>query len=131
MSSIKPPSGKSPGLTSPTDVAGKPATKAPSETFRKTLEEPSAAGSASATAPSTAAAGVEPKKGAAGIAQELRAGKIDAETAVNKLVDKALAKADAAGLPPAKRTELEAMLRDALESDPTLSQLSKDLERGR
>ncbi len=124
MSSIKPPSGKSPSLPPAGDggidaVRGS-GPKAPSDAFRKTLDEPVAA-----------AARAEPKTVAAALAHDLRAGRIDADTVVNKLVDKALAKADAAGLSPAKRLELEAMLRDALVSDPTLSQLSKDLERGR
>jgi len=130
MSSIKPPSGKTPGLPTPSDASGANragAAKAPSDAFRKALDEPNAAASAG---PSTGAARTE-KSGPAGIVQELRAGQIDAQTAVDKLVDRALAKADAAGLSPAKRGELEAVLRDALATDPTLSQLSKDLERGR
>ena len=130
MSSIKPPSGKPSGLPPATDAssAKSGAAKAPSDAFRKALEEPDAA---AAAGPSPGAARAAPKTDAVAIAQELRAGRIDAETAVNKLVEKALAKADAVGLPPAKRSDLEALLRDALASDPTLSQLSKDLERGR
>lgn len=126
MSSIKPPSGKPSGLPPPTDAssAKSGAAKAPSDAFRTVLDEP---GAASAAGSARAA----PKTDAVAIAQELRAGRIDAETAVNKLVEKALARADAVGLPPAKRSDLEALLRDALASDPTLSQLSKDLERGR
>ena len=124
MSSIKPPTGKSPSLP-PAGEVGTAAVrgngpKAPSDAFRKTLDEPAAS-----------VARPEPKTVAAALVRDLRAGHIDADTVVNKLVDKALAKADAAGLPAAKRVELEAMLRDALVSDPTLSQLSKDLERGR
>jgi hypothetical protein len=127
MSSIKPPSGKSPGMPTTTEVGGASRTGAaqvPSDAFKKALDEPGAVSSASA-------ARAAPKAGVAGIAQELRAGHISGEVAVQKLVDRALAKADSAGLSPAKRTELEAVLRDALASDPTLSQLSKDLERGR
>ena len=126
MSSIKPPSGKPSGPPPPTDAssAKSGAAKAPSDAFRTALDEP---GAASAAGPARSA----PKTDAVAIAQELRAGRIDAETAVDKLVEKALAKADAVGLPPAKRSDLEALLRDALASDPTLSQLSKDLERGR
>lgn len=124
MSSIKPPSGKSPSLPPAADVgidaARGSGPKAPSEAFRKVLEEPVAG-----------AARAEPTSVAAALARDLRAGRLDSDTVVNKLVDKALAKSDAAGLSPAKRVELEAMLRDALLSDPTLSQLSKDLERGR
>lgn len=131
MSSIKPPSGKPSGLPPATDAssAKSGAAKAPSDAFRKVLDEPDAA---AAAGPSLGAArAAAPRTDAVAIAQELRAGRIDAETAVNKLVEKALAKADAVGLPPAKRSDLEALLRDALASDPTLSQLSKDLERGR
>lgn len=128
MSSIKPPSGKTPGLP-PTDVGGVSPTGAPkatSDAFRKALDEPSAVAK-----PSGNVVRPEPKTEAASIARLLRAGEINAETAVDKLVDKALAKAESAGLPAAKRADLEAVLRDALASDPTLSQLSKDLERGR
>jgi hypothetical protein len=62
---------------------------------------------------------------------DLRAGRTDVETLVRTMVERSLAEAEASGLPPARRASLESMLRDALASDPTLQQLTKDLERGR
>jgi hypothetical protein len=67
----------------------------------------------------------------AALVADLRAGRTDVETVVRTLVERSLAEADASGLPPARRASLESMLRDALASDPTLQQLTKDLERGR
>lgn len=127
MSSIKPPSGKTPGVPTASDVGratrSGPA-KAPSGAFRKALDEPGATSTVGAVR-------AEATSGVGGIAQDLRAGHINAATAVQKFVDRALAKADSAGLSPVKRTELEAVLRDAIASDPTLLELTKDLERGR
>jgi hypothetical protein len=62
---------------------------------------------------------------------DLRAGRTDVESVVRALVERSLAQADASGLPPARRASLESTLREALASDPTLQQLTKDLERGR
>jgi hypothetical protein len=62
---------------------------------------------------------------------ELRAGRTDVDSVVRALVERSLAQADASGLPSARRASLESMLREALASDPTLQQLTKDLERGR
>lgn len=58
---------------------------------------------------------------------ELTAGRIDANQALERLVERAMA--GAAGLPDAHRASLEAQLRDALAHDPTLAALRKDLER--
>lgn len=73
----------------------------------------------------TEAAGAPPLEG---IRADLAAGRIDAEEAVDRLVERALA--SAGSLPPGHRAALEARLRAALAEDPTLSALRKDLERG-
>jgi hypothetical protein len=63
----------------------------------------------------------------ADLRDQLAAGRIDADTALERLVERALA--GAADLPDAHRASLEAQLRDALAQDPTLAALRKDLER--
>lgn len=121
MTSIKPPTrpASTPGAE---DVSGPGAStpaEAPRETFRETLD-------ATRKPPSA-----EPLQGVASITDDLRAGRIDARTAVDRLVARALAAPDATALPPAGRAELEAHLRAALSEDPTLVALAKDLERAR
>src|SRR5690606_31185359 len=58
---------------------------------------------------------------------ELRAGRLDVDQAIDRLVARALE--DARELPAAHRAALEAQLREALSEDPTLVALRRDLER--
>ncbi|MBZ0122083.1 MAG: hypothetical protein K8H88_34130 [Sandaracinaceae bacterium] len=58
---------------------------------------------------------------------DVKAGNLDADAAVERLVQRALAQAS--GLAPAHRAALEAQLRAALAEDPALIALRKDLER--
>ncbi|SRR5690606_892883 len=74
-----------------------------------------------------AAQGAEPTS-LGGIEQDLKAGRIDVEQAIDRLVERALA--SAAGLPAEQRAMIEVNLRNALAEDPTLIALQKDLERG-
>ncbi len=90
----------------------------------RTLVEEAARSDEGARAPSEAA-GPAPLEG---IRADLAAGRIDADEAVDRLVERALATAGA--LPAGHRAALEARLRAALAEDPTLSALRKDLERG-
>lgn len=62
-----------------------------------------------------------------GVRADLAAGKIGVGEAIDRLVAKAMS--SARGLPAADRAALEAQLRAALEEDPTLLALRKDLER--
>lgn len=62
------------------------------------------------------------------IEHELRAGTLDMDQAIDRLVARALE--HAAALPAEQQAELEANLRTALAEDPTLLALQKDLERG-
>lgn len=62
-----------------------------------------------------------------GLQADLTSGRIDANEAIERLVQRALA--SAAGLPMEQRAALEARLRAALADDPTLIALRKDLER--
>lgn len=75
----------------------------------------------------TAAHAGEPESLSA-IEREVRAGSLDAEQAIDRLVARALERA--AGLSAEQRAALEANLRSALAEDPTLLALRKDLERG-
>lgn len=61
------------------------------------------------------------------LAADLRAGDIDVDTATDRLIERAMGDV-AAVLSSAERQDLEAMLREALEADPTLSGLRGDLE---
>jgi hypothetical protein len=62
------------------------------------------------------------------IERDVRAGTIDVDQAIDRLVARALERA--AGLPADQRAVLETNLRSALAEDPTLLALRKDLERG-
>lgn len=119
MTSIKPKGPGGPGVPDAPDAPSAKPTEAPRESFREVLDAPSGAARTSATGP------------LASITDDLRAGKIDAATAIDRLVANALAGKDVAGLPPARRAELEAHLRAALAEDPALVALTKDLERAR
>ncbi len=66
-----------------------------------------------------------------GLAEELRTGQVGSEQAVDRLVERALSSGTARGLPPARRAELETLLRTALAEDPTLAAMQGDLSRGR
>jgi len=131
-SPIKPPGGPK-GPPSPDDVSGAGGTDrshkpgGPSEAFRQTLERPDATGDAQDVTGGSAAQAADPL---AGITDDLRAGRIDVDTAVDRLVERALESRSAEALPPARRSELEAFLRRSLADDPTLVALTRDLERG-
>ncbi len=122
-SPIKPP-GKPPGAP-PVDIGQKEASssaKGASEAFREVLT--GAEGAQSVEGKSAAGA----TDALRAISEDLRAGRIDASTAVDRLVARALDRMDTLALPPAKRAELEAFLRNALADDPTLSGLVGELE---
>jgi hypothetical protein len=61
---------------------------------------------------------------------ELRAGRIDADTVVERLVEHAASSGMAKGLSDEMRSELVQYLKNAIENDPTLADLRRDLERG-
>ncbi len=125
-SPIKPPGGPS-GPKSPDEVGGAGrggAVKETSEAFRQTLE------GASGTDGAGGAEGALGPDAVAKVAADLRTGRIDAQGAVDQLVERALASRSASALPPARRAELETFLRRSLADDPTLVALTRDLERG-
>lgn len=121
---IKPPGGGPPRGIEPPKEGRPAATKAPSDEFRKALEvERPPAAEPTARAGSTDAV--------RRIAEQVRAGEMDAAKAVEALVERAMSSGAAGTLAPAKRRELESLLRSAIETDPTLAAMVKDLERGR
>jgi len=117
---IKPPGGPA-GVPPPDGSDGPSKVGEASEAFRTALD---------AVAPEAAprpGAGLE---GVAAVAAELRAGRIDATDAVERLLDRAVASHTAAALSPEQREGLRAHLRRVLAEDPSLIALTKDLERG-
>lgn len=131
-SPINPPGGpKDP--SSPDELSGAEGadrsqkSQGPSEAFRQTLDRAEEAGDAPNVAGTTATNAADPL---AAITDDLRAGRIDVDTAIDRLVERALESRSAEALPPARRGELEAFLRRSLADDPTLVALTGDLERG-
>jgi hypothetical protein len=61
------------------------------------------------------------------LATEVQAGRMDATTAVDKLVQRVLSESAAASLPPDHRARLEQVLRSQLANDPALLALQKNL----
>ena len=66
-----------------------------------------------------------------GLAEELRAGRTAPDQAVERLLERTLSAGLAAGLSPARRAELETLLRTTLAEDPTMIDLQRDLTRAR
>jgi hypothetical protein len=85
------------------------------------------------TAPSQAPAASASASGARGadaaLVEQLRRGELTASQVVDAVVTRALDQARAQGLPASERRNLEDMLRKALANDPTLSGLTRELER--
>jgi hypothetical protein len=142
MTSIKPPTGPSPGTNPGASgpAAGVPAAHPSAaqgveraRAFREAIEATGGPAPASPVGATTGVSGTVATGGdvAAAVVAELRAGRIDAAGAVERLVTNALSQAGASALPPLRRAELEALLREAVSSDPSLVQLRKDLERAR
>jgi hypothetical protein len=95
----------------------------PSEIVRKELDAPQKV----EQQPPAGEVAVDPVEA---IANELQTGAIDVETALDRLVERALNGAAVAGaLSSEMRDELESLLRNALETDPALEALVRDLER--
>lgn len=132
---IKPPGapGATPGAAGPEDT---PRTGAaggaagPSEAFRDELSK-AAEAQPSSSVNATEATAPSARSELRALAAELRAGSIEPGQAIDQLVQRASSIGPAALLPAARRAELEAALRAALEEDPTLLAMQKDLARGR
>jgi hypothetical protein len=118
---IKPP-GSTPFSQSPEPVADVTGTEKTNETFGDVLDELAQVSEVS-QAKETAFDSVQ------AIADQLRTGEIDTPAALEKLVEDALQDLSISGLLPEEKLEIEKLLRAALQDDPTLIALAKDLER--
>lgn len=118
---IKPPGGPSAGTGASDDTDAGRVEGRPGE-LRELVEQ-----AAEADVEGTTVAETTSTSRLGRIEEELAAGRIDVDEAIDRLVERALASASA--LPPGKRAALEAQLRAALVDDPTLAALRKDLER--
>ena len=121
-SPIKPPGGgppKVPGADAQPDPRKAERSEGAREAFETALE---------GTPKGADAAGAAPVDD---VVADLRAGRIDAAAAVEKMVQEALSAPGVAQLDAAARAELEAHIRQTLEDDPNLAALVRDLEQGR
>ncbi|MEC7522340.1 MAG: hypothetical protein VYE22_20810 [Myxococcota bacterium] len=115
---IKPPGGSPDGIPEPADT---PEGSQVEGGELRGMVERAGADRAEGSAGSEAASPLD------AVRADVEAGRIDADQAIERLVQRALA--GASGLSPSQRDALEAQLRDALTEDPTLVALRKDLER--
>ncbi len=122
-SPIKPPGGKPP--IPPTTPVGQ-ANKGEKGGFSDAIK---ASEGAEATAASSTDASAAPASGAEAIANRLQSGEIDADTAMEELVQRALQNPSIQGLSADARADVEATLRATIADDPTFARLRKDLDR--
>lgn len=130
-SAIKPPgSGPIGGAGAPPESGAAGGVQGSSEDFRAELDK---AGDThrEGAASTTANVGSSRAELLRSLAEDLRAGRIDPQQAVDQLVERTLSGGAAASLPPARRAELEALLRSTLDQDPTLAAMQRDLSRDR
>lgn len=114
-SSIKPPTGSAPGLSSPSDVRGPSDIKSIESAESGAVRAPAT----QAGAPSTAQAD-GPN---AALLRQLEAGQVTRQQAIEGLVQNALEAHGGGRLSPQQRGELEQVLRAALMDDPVLGRL--------
>ena len=127
-SPIKPPGGVPPGSVLPEVGAtgdinwedGIHESQAPKKSFKAVLEKVTEV---------QGAAGVELLRGVDGVAEALKSGQIDAATAVERLIARAMESSAAQQLNDAGRAALEAHLRQTLENDPALAQFVDNLKK--
>ncbi|MFK7986550.1 MAG: hypothetical protein AB8I08_11050 [Sandaracinaceae bacterium] len=125
---IKPPGGPTSGPGS-IESSATDATSAPGA-FQEALSTEGAASSAATAVEQTAAEPTATSEASApvqALVDDVRAGRLDVDGAIDQLVDRALS--TTTGLPSEHRQALEAQLREALGEDPTLLALRRELER--
>jgi hypothetical protein len=121
MTSIKPPDGRASSVPPAGPGEAGSAERAGGPSFREALERAGGAGQAEGTAP--AAAGTSAAADPVGeLARAVRSGALSAEQAIERLVERAVA-AVGGKLSAAQRSELSAVLHEALQSDPALREL--------
>ena len=105
------------GASGPSAVSPESSPDAAGEAFRGAVDGAKATGSESAGRAAALQA----------LAAEVRAGRMDTATAVDRLVLRVLSESAAASLPPEHRARLEEVLRAQLANDPALQALQKNL----
>jgi hypothetical protein len=111
MTSIKPPQT---GLSGPNPLAENTGTSSTGESsFKQALEQ---AGHTGQTGPVATAGGADP---IANLAQQVQGGRMQMDQAVEMLLQQTLERAGT-HLSSAQKAELSTLLREALQSDPTL-----------
>lgn len=122
---IKPPGGSPEGAPE--------SAEAPDESgsdvgeLRDMVEGAEASGSVSGRGGVTESAATQASSPVDALRADVASGRLDADEAIERLVQRALA--GAPGLDEPQRAALEAQLREALAEDPTLVALRKDLQR--
>lgn len=116
-SPIKPPGGKPPVDPAAATDAAKEGSADKAEAFREAM----------GAAETPAASGAEATSATADIVADLQAGRIDAQTAVDRLVARALDGPMAQMLDEVGRAQLEEHIRTTLAEDPNLAALMKDI----
>jgi len=116
-SPIKPPGGKPPIDPAASTDAAKGGSADKAEAFREAM----------GAADTSSASGAEATSATADIVADLQAGRIDAQTAVDRLVARALESPMAQMLDEAARAQLEEHIRTTLIEDPNLAALTKDM----
>lgn len=125
MTSIKPPATSVPA---PTDLAGDASAarseRADQASFQGAVRDAQAGQGAAGV---TAATGVASADPIAALSQQIRAGTLSVDQAIDRLVERATEGGMAKHLGTRERAELTELLRSALASDPTLTALRDDL----
>jgi hypothetical protein len=124
----KPPLTPPPADLEPGKVDGKSPLKGPSgPAFSEALAGPGKTQDAGAVGAADAAVAGPGRAEASRLAQELRAGSLTPEQAVEAMIDKVVAARVPAGAPEAVREQVREALRDAMASDPMLVERLKRL----
>ncbi len=105
------------GAAGTSAVAPESAPEGAGDAFRGAVEGAKASGSEAASRADAIKA----------LSTEVQAGRMDAATAVDQLVQRVLSEGAAASLPPEHRARLEEVLRSQLAHDPALLALQKNL----
>ncbi|HEY3359008.1 MAG TPA: hypothetical protein VGQ83_37505 [Polyangia bacterium] len=114
------------GATKPGSAAGK------AESFARQLDEAApAAGAGASAAPAgpAGAAQVQTPSGVQSVIDDLRAGRINADQAVERLVDETVSRGVGRAAPEAVRQRLRVALADLVAADPHLRDLVGRMER--
>lgn len=131
-SEIKPPSRPTAGTDSSSESGTAPLVREAGREFRSELDRAAPLKSpAPVDAALHSAVGSTRAEMIRTLSEALRSQAIEPGQAIERLIERTLNTGPASSLAPALRAELEALLRAALESDPSLQAMRRDLARGR